>query len=152
MVLHVFTGLEVLIYWPLFLLEFSLGLRSFVIPVIPTMGFAFPTAEFGSINQLWKEMTYEKLDERYRNSLLMGLEPAREPVPTTMIAEPVAFLDPSRYLWSTLYGVFSKVPLQGVAQPLATHLASSLRVIGSAAPYVGLALYLAVVADGFSSS
>mgnify|MGYP000700283538 CR=1 FL=1 len=109
-------------------------------------------SEFGGINQLWGEMTYEKLDERYRNSLLMGLELAWEPVLTTMIAELVAFLDSSRCLWSTLYGVFSKVPLQGIAQPLATYLASSLRVIGSVAPYIGLALYLPAVVDGFSSS
>jgi len=32
----------------------------------------------------------------------------------------------------------------------ASHLPSSLRVIGSAAPYVGLALYLLTVVDGFS--
>ena len=96
-----------------------------------------------------RRLVMERL-ARYRESVSRGIEPGRDPLPYVQIAETLAMINPSRHIYSAVYGLASSLVPNNptLAMTLASAVTYSVTsTVGTLLPPVGVALTSIAIVD-----
>jgi len=92
-----------------------------------------------------------KVYEKKLATIERGQVPERTPLPSVQLAESLAAINPSRYLYDAIHGALSKFMPESAARSIATAATSSLlSAIGTLIPPVGIATAVVAVADAIA--
>ena len=92
-----------------------------------------------------------KVYEKKLAAIERGQVPERTPLPSVQLAESLAAINPSRYLYDAIHGALSKFMPESAARSVATAATSSvLSAIGTLIPPVGIAAAVMAVADAIA--